>query len=118
MGWVRKSFRFTVFLLMSGLVIACVAKQDLILPNKQQRISAVDSYKQCVAYATNSHLHQNREPEAIVRDSMDKCRPTKYIMLKEYPKGWRDNYERQIDEEILKEEIAYIVSTRRGQAKR
>ena len=101
-----------------GLLAACVAKQDLILPNKQQRITAMDSYKQCVAYATNNHLSQNREPEAIVRASMDKCRPSKYAMLKDYPKGWRDNYEKQIDEEILKEEIAFIVNARRGKAVR
>lgn len=91
---------------------ACVAKQDLILPNKHQRVSLVESYKQCVATATNKRVHQNRDPEAIVRESMAHCRTTKYAMLKDYPKGWRDSYERQIDEEVLKEEVAYVLKTR------
>ncbi|WP_455221758.1 hypothetical protein [Kaarinaea lacus] len=94
---------------------ACTAEQELILPNKQQRIAAVDTYKQCVSYATNKRVNQNRDPEEIVRDSMDKCRTSKYAMLKDYPKGWRDNFEKQIDEEILKQEIAYVVRARQGQ---
>ena len=95
-----------------SLTTACVATEDLILPNKHQRISLVESYKQCVAAATNNRMYQNRDPEAIVRDSMNHCRTTKYAMLKDYPKGWRDNYEKQIDEEVLREEIAYVVKTR------
>lgn len=99
------------------ILTACTAEQELILPNKQQRITAVDTYKQCVSYATNKRLNQNRDPEEIVRDSMDKCRTSKYAMLKDYPKGWRDNFEKQIDEEILKEEIAYVVRARQGQGR-
>jgi hypothetical protein len=99
------------------LMAACTAEQELILPNKQQRVAAVDTYKQCVSYATNKGIHQNRDPEEIVRDSMDKCRTSKYAMLKDYPKGWRENFEKQIDEEILKEEIAYVVRARQGQAR-
>jgi len=94
---------------------ACTAEQELILPNKQQRVAAVDTYKQCVSYATNKRVNQNRDPEEIVRDSMDKCRSSKYAMLKDYPKGWRDNFEKQVDEEILKQEIAYVVRARQGQ---
>lgn len=90
----------------------CVAKQELILPNKHQRVSLVDGYKQCVANATNKRIHQNRDAEAIVRESMDRCRTSKYAMLKDYPKGWRDSYERQIDEEVLREEVAYVLKAR------
>ena len=93
---------------------ACVAKQDLIIPSKQQRIAAMENYKQCVANATNKRLSQNRDPEAIVRDSIAHCRTSKYAMLKDYPKGWRDSYEKQVDEEILKEEIAYVTKVRQG----
>ena len=97
------------------LLSACTAEQELILPNKQQRVAAVDTYKQCVSYATNKRVNQNRDPEEIVRDSMDKCRSSKYAMLKDYPKGWRDNFEKQVDEDILKQEIAYVVRARQGQ---
>ena len=96
---------------------ACTAQQELILPNKEQRIAAVETYKQCVSLGTNKGIHQNRDPEAIVRDSMYRCRTTKHAMLKDYPKGWRDNFEKQVDEEILKEEIAYVVRARQGQAR-
>lgn len=94
------------------LVSACVAKQDLILPSKQQRVSAVNNYKQCVAYATNKRINQNRDAEAIVRDSIQHCRGSKHAMLKDYPKSWRASFERQVDEEVLKEEVAYIRKAR------
>ena len=104
-------------LAVTFLLAACTAKQDLILPNKQQRLAAVETYKQCVSYSTNKNIHQNRDPEAIVRDSMHRCRTSKHAMLKDYPKGWRENFERQVDEEILKEEIAYVVRAKQGQAR-
>ncbi|MGD8568664.1 MAG: hypothetical protein PVJ39_11285 [Gammaproteobacteria bacterium] len=115
------SFRFVkmgVLLIAISVLGACVAKQDLILPNKQQRITRVERYKQCVANATNQHVFQNRQPEAIVRDSMNKCRPAKYTMLNEYPKGWRKNYEKKIDQEVLKQEIAYVIKARQQQVRR
>jgi len=96
-------------------LVACTSQQELILPNKEQRISSVESYKQCVSLATNKRINQNRDPEAIVRDSMYRCRTSKHAMLKDYPKGWRENFEQQVDEEILKEEIAYVVRARQGQ---
>lgn len=102
------------FILIFSLV-ACTSQQELILPNKEQRIAAVQTYKQCVSLATNKGIYQNRDPEAIVRDSMHRCRTTKHAMLKDYPKGWRDNFEKQVDEEIMKEEIAYVVRARQGQ---
>jgi hypothetical protein len=106
-------------LIVAGFVFlaGCTAEQELILPNKQQRVAATDTYRQCVAYATNQSINQNRDPEEIVRDSMDRCRTSKYAMLKDYPKSWRENFEKQIDEEILKEEIAYVVKARQGQAR-
>lgn len=94
------------------LISACVAKQDLILPSKEQRVSAVNNYKQCVAYATNKRINQNRDAEAIVRDSIEHCRGSKHAMLKDYPKSWRASFERQIDEEVLKEEVAYVRKAR------
>jgi len=99
-------------LLALSVLVACVAKEDLIIPSKQQRIAAVENYKQCVSVATNKRLNENRDPEAIVRDSITHCRSSKYAMLKDYPKGWRDSYEKQVDEEILKEEIAYVTKVR------
>ena len=94
------------------LVSACVAKEDLILPTKEQRITAVDTYKQCVSYATNKRLNQNRDAEAIVRDSIEQCKTSKYAMLKDYPKNWRANFEKSVDEEILETEVAYVRKAR------
>lgn len=98
-------------------LVACTSQQELILPNKDQRIAAVETYKQCVSLGTNKGIYQNRDPEAIVRDSMYRCRTTKHAMLKDYPKDWRENFEKQVDEEILKQEIAYVVRARQGQAR-
>ena len=98
-------------------LVACTSQQELILPNKDQRMASVETYKQCVSLATNKGLHQNRDPEAIVRDSMHRCRTSKHAMLKDYPKGWRENFEQQVDEEILKEEIAYVVRAWQGQVR-
>ena len=108
------AIRLGAVLLVFNVLTACVAKEDLIIPSKEQRIAAMESYKQCVSHATNKRMNQNRDPEAIVRDSIAHCRTSKYAMLKDYPKGWRDSYEQQVDEEILKEEIAYITNVRQG----
>jgi len=99
---------------LAGLLLlsACVAKEDLILPTKEQRISAVETYKQCVSYATNKRLNQNRDAESIVRDSIEQCRTSKYVMLKDYPKSWRSNFEKSVDDELLKTEVAYIRKAR------
>ena len=94
------------------MVSACVAKEDLILPTKEQRVTAVDTYKQCVSYATNRMLGEKRDAEAIVRDSIEHCRSSKYAMLKDYPKNWRSSFEKQIDEELLKTEVAYVNKAR------
>lgn len=94
------------------LLTACVAKEDLILPSTEQRVTAVETYKQCVSYATNKRLNQNRDAEAIVRDSIQQCHGTKHAMLKDYPKNWRASFERQVDEELLKNEVAYIRKVR------
>lgn len=104
----------TIVLVAVFVLSACVAKQDLILPSKEQRVTAVENYKQCVANATNKRLNQNRDAEAIVRDSITKCRTSKHAMLKDYPKNWRASFERKVDEEILKNEVAYVRKTRGG----
>ena len=106
--------KYWAVILIIFTMTACVAKQDLIVPSKEQRIAAYDNYRQCVAQATNKRLNQNRDPEDIVRDSIAHCRTSKYAMLKDYPKGWRESYEQQIDEELLKEEIAYVIKVRQG----
>lgn len=108
MNFSGKFAKSAVVLAVAILVSACVAKEDYILPSKEQRVSAVETYKQCVAYATNKRLGQNRDAEAIVRDSIDQCRSSKYEMLKDYPKSWRSNFEKQVDEELLKREVAYV----------
>lgn len=110
-----RGFGMNVVVLAAALILsACVAKQDLILPSKEQRVSAVENYKQCVASATNKRINQNRDPEAIVRDSITHCRSSKYAMLKDYPKNWRKSFERQVDEEVLKTEVAYVRKARGG----
>lgn len=112
MNFFRNFVRSIVVLAVLLLVSACVAKEDLILPNKEQRVTAVETYKQCVSYATNKRINQNRDAEAIVRDSIEQCRSSKHAMLKDYPKNWRANFERQVDEELLKTEVAYIQKAR------
>jgi len=117
MGKFYSLFKFVSPLVVVFSVAACTSQQELILPNKQQRMVSVETYKQCVSLATNKGLNQNRDPEAIVRDSMQRCKSSKHAMLKDYPKGWRENFEQQVDEEILKEEIAYVVRARQGQVR-
>ena len=112
MSFSGKLVKSTGLILVMFVVSACVAKQDLILPSKEQRVSAVNNYKQCVAYATNKRINQNRDAEAIVRDSIQHCRGSKHAMLKDYPKNWRASFERQVDEEVLKEEVAYVRKVR------
>lgn len=107
-NFLKSSFVLVVVLLMS----ACVAQEDLILPTKEQRVTAVDAYKQCVSSATNRRLNENRDAEAIVRDSIEHCRSNKYTMLKDYPKNWRASFEKQIDEDLLKTEVAYVNKAR------
>ena len=114
MGFSGKIVKSTGLVTVVLLVSACVAKQDLILPSKEQRISAVDAYKKCVSYATNISINKsrNQDAEAIVRASIHQCRTSKHAMLKDYPKNWRASFERQVDNEILKEEVAYVRKTR------
>ena len=112
MHFSRNFLKSGFILVIVLLVSACVAKEDLILPSTEQRITAVDTYKQCVSYATNKRLNQNMDAEAIVRDSIEHCRSSKYAMLKDYPKNWRASFEKQIDEDLLKTEMAYVKKAR------
>jgi len=112
MNFPRITFQILSVAIVLLLLTACVAKEDLILPTREQRETAVDAYKQCVSYATNKRLNQNRDAEAIVRDSIEQCHGTKHAMLKDYPKNWRASFERQVDEELLREEVAYIRKAR------
>ncbi|HEY5603128.1 MAG TPA: hypothetical protein VIM41_08480 [Gammaproteobacteria bacterium] len=117
MGFIANISRQWVIVCGLVFLTACATEKELILPDTQLRNSAVDTYKQCVSKATSQRINENRDPEAIVRDSMDLCKTSKHAMLKDYPKGWRENFEKKVDEEILKEEIAYVVRARQGQAR-
>ena len=115
MGFLSSNAKVTgVGFLVINLLSACVAEEDLIIPNKQQRTMAVETYKQCVSQATNRRITQNLDPEQIVRESIAQCRTSKYTMLKDYPKDWRASFEKQIDDELLKNEMAYIIEARQG----
>lgn len=100
-----------MFLVMFGLA-ACVAKKDIILPTKYDRESRVASYKQCVAQATSRTYDDRRNPDEIVQASMRTCLGAKNWMLKEYPKNWRIGMEKEVDIQVYKDEIAWILSNR------
>jgi len=98
------------------ILSACVAQQDLIIPNKIQRVEMISKYKQCVSNATNVASNRQfsdfRTPEALVRASMHQCRGAKYMMLKDYPKGWRESLANQVDEELFKQEISWLQNSK------
>jgi hypothetical protein len=96
------------------MLISCVAEQEMILPTKEQRVSRVDAYKICVSYAINQSYNNLEPPESIVRASMASCKNVKRNILIDYPKAWRENFEKQIDEEVFKEEIAWVLETRKA----
>lgn len=95
------------------MLTACVAQEELILPTKYQRVAAANAYKNCVASATNSRFDNNTKPDVIVKNSMGACSHFKYNMLKEYPKRWRENYLKDVDAQLFKREVEWIVQTRK-----
>ena len=101
-----------LFLLVFGLA-ACVAKKDVILPTKYDRENRVASYKQCVAQATNRGYDDRRNPDEIVQASMQSCVGSKNWMLQEYPKSWRGGMAKEVDEQLYKDEIAWILRNRK-----
>ena len=103
---------------LSLTLVACVPEQDIILPTKEQRVSRVDAYKICVSYATNQNYNDIESPDAIVRASMASCKNAKRSIFTDYPKAWRDNFEKQIDEEVYKEELAWVLETRKTRGKK
>lgn len=96
------------------LLSACVAQKDIILPSKTQRESRVGAYKLCVAQQTNRKYNDYENPAQIVRLSMDACKGAKYQMLKDYPKSWGESFEKRIDEEVYKQEITWVLKTRKS----
>lgn len=92
---------------------ACVAQDELILPTKYQRIAVGNAYKNCVATATNSRFDNHTKPEIIVKRSMSQCAHFKNNMLKEYPPRWRENYLKNVDAQLHKREVDWIVQTRK-----
>jgi len=94
------------------MLSACVAQQDLIIPNKIQRVEMISKYKQCVSNATNVASNKEhtdfRSAEELVRASMRQCRGAKFMMLKDYPKGWRASLASQVDEELFNQEMSWL----------
>jgi hypothetical protein len=108
---------FRSVLIASAVIVlstACVAKKDTILPTKYERRTLVDTYKRCVANATNSRFDTISNPDTIVRDAIGKCVRSKNAMLKEYPKSWRQNLEKKVDEDLYRREIAWVNETRKS----
>ncbi len=101
-----------LFLLLFGLS-ACMAKKDVILPTKYDRENRVANYKQCVSQATNRGYDDRRNPDEIVQASLRSCVGAKNWMLQEYPASWRSGLSKEVDEEVYKEEIAWILSNRK-----
>ncbi|NOZ52459.1 MAG: hypothetical protein GXP08_04845 [Gammaproteobacteria bacterium] len=115
MSIAKIALSISVFIMLS-ILSACVAQEDLIIPNKIQRLEMVSKYKQCVANATNaasSKEHSDyRNPQELVRASMLQCRGAKYRMLKDYPKGWRKSLATQVDDELFRQEISWLQGSR------
>lgn len=107
---VQKLILISFFVVFS--LAACVARKDIILPTKYDRENRVASYKQCVAQATNRGYDERLNPDEIVQASMQTCLGAKNWMLKEYPKSWRVGMEEEVDKQVYKDEIAWILSNR------
>lgn len=99
--------------ILIGTLGACVAQKDTILPTRTERMTLVDTYKRCVANATNTYYDAYSMPDSIVRNAMGKCVRSKNTMLKEYPKSWRKSLEQEVDEELYRREITWITETRK-----
>lgn len=91
---------------------ACVARSAIILPSKYDREAAVSRYKACITAATTNDYDTKRSPEEIVNSSFSVCRGQRASMLSSYPKGWGDRMMNDIDEELYKSEIEWVVAKR------
>ena len=100
------------FLVVFGLS-ACVAKKDVILPTSYDRETRVATYKQCVSQATTRAYDDRRNPDEIVQASMQSCVGSKNWMLQEYPASWRPGMAKEVDEQLYKDEIAWILRNRK-----
>ena len=102
-----------LLLVLSFMLSACLTPvQNAVLPDKYDRIAAVDGYKSCVASATNHRFDETTNPDVIVRNSLSSCAQFKNNMLKAYPARWRENYIKDVDAELYQREIDWIRETR------
>ena len=85
----------------------------MILPTKEERMTLVNIYKNCVANATNSRYDKNSRPEEIVSHAIEKCSRAKNNMLSDYPRSWRPGMIKKIDAELFEREIAWVENTRK-----
>jgi len=91
---------------------ACVAKKELILPTSYDRETRMATYKQCVSQATSRNYDARRNPDEIVQASLQSCRNSKNWMLQEYPASWRPSMAKKVEEQVYKDEIAWILRKR------
>jgi len=99
-------------ILIGGLLSGCLAKQQSILPTSTEREALTNNYMRCVADATNARYDRVTSPEVIVRGAMDRCIRAKNAMIREYPKSWRTNMVKTVEEKLYQREIAWIEQNR------
>ena len=101
-----------IFILISVMLSACIAKKDIILPTRYDREMLQARYRQCVNQATSNYYDNVRTPDAIVRASFSACKGSRQAMLKDYPKRWQAGWAKEVDMDIYKDEISWIQSKR------
>ncbi len=105
-------FKAVTLTLISLPLTGCMSVEEIILPSKYERIAQANAYKSCVASATNSRFDDFTKPELIVRNSLTVCSHFKDNMLRAYPKTWRENYLKEVDSELYRREVDWIVEAR------
>lgn len=103
-------------LLICGVVLTgCVEqKQNDILPSTSEREILINNYMRCVAVATDAHYDVVTKPDLLVRQSMEHCIRARNAMIREYPKSWRENFVKNIDNKLYQREIAWIEQNRKA----
>lgn len=107
------SFRALLLLaLILGLLSACIAKKDIILPTRYEREMLQAQYKQCITRSTNEIYDNTTPADELIRVSFRNCIGARHAMLHSYPRRWHEHMAEKLDDEIYKSELAWINNRR------
>lgn len=106
------SQRLLLLLLVGTSLSACIAKKDLILPTRYDRQRYEDQYRQCISQTTNRNYNSVTPADELIKASFANCRGARQVMLNSYPKRWHENWARTVEQEIYKNELAWIQDKR------